>query len=590
MNILAISVDLPNAVAEYGLTVATVSPRCLTDEVAWREVVSSVNPAVIVSSVPIPLICRRDWLAAVENPVVVAVSVGPAEVLPWSDDDLKRIVHVHVAIGDDITPSLLKASRVVAASRVASPRLDQASTRGVKPACLIGCGVVNLLTALNLTDQGIAVQIFDRAPDPRLDRPLREYGCTRGGANARMYTATEADQYGGLKVPGREGTVFNIPPVEHGWDVRKENVLNVRDLDWIREYENLPGWLADQYEDDIHSLNRRAEDGWERVFKANPSLAEGTSMQRGIVRVYSDPESVQRAVQRHRHLGDLVTIYSAKELRACAPALGFANEGQLAGGIMVRGFTLDIHRFVAEALNILSSRGVGLYFDSEVSAFHTDREGTIDGIYVGLDVLPVDNLVISPGAYGNNLLAGLGLGGTIAGVLGLWRTLPNLNGQQHSMKVSRTKAIAADANITVGDVNGSASLIVGSGYGFVGMNVDNIDYEKVCVIQRSIDEMMRTLLPDAYEAAGGDRWLKEEPVMCVRPWTATSLGVFDARATTGGQCIVTGGHNTGGFTQAPEVANAVVNSLLGARHPMHQLYALERSRSPYYEPLVEASR
>jgi D-amino-acid dehydrogenase len=40
----------------------------------------------------------------------------------------------------------------------------------------------------------------------------------------------------------------------------------------------------------------------------------------------------------------------------------------------------------------------------------------------------------------------------------------------------------------------------------------------------------------------------------------------------GGLAIITGGHNTGGFAQAPSVGQAVIGALAGRHHPMHVLY------------------
>ncbi|MEU5697176.1 FAD-dependent oxidoreductase [Actinosynnema sp. NPDC020468] len=445
-------------------------------------------------------------------------------------------------------------------------------------AVLVGGGVVNLVTALKLVDHGFTVELFDRAPDPRLDRPWHEYGCTRGGGNARMFTVTEADQYSGMVLPDGEGTVFDAPPTGFGWDVRRESVRSVHDREWIREYEDLPWWLADRYETGIHDLNRSAEQGWERLFEAHPVLAGGTHLRRGILRVYSTAESHQRAVSRHDWVGDRLETYTEAEVRDRFPMFAHAGKGRLAGGIKVRGFTLDIHRFVALALDVLQARGAGLHFDSEVTGVDLGGGGTIEGVRIGSESVSARHLVISPGAYGNRLLAELGLGGRVAGVLGIWHTLPDLTGQQHSVKVSRPGRIAEDANITLGTAGGRPSLVVGSGYGFAGTSADNVDPDRVRVIQRSVDEMMRTLLPDAYEAAGGPAWLAHDPVFCVRPWTTTGLGVFDVRATATGRCVVTGGHNTGGFAQAPEVADAVLASLLGEDHPMHHLYAVARSR------------
>jgi glycine/D-amino acid oxidase-like deaminating enzyme len=441
-----------------------------------------------------------------------------------------------------------------------------------RPVLLVGAGAVNLLTALALIDEGRAVLLVDSAPDPRTNRPWQQFGCTRGGRNARMFTVTEADQYSGLVPAGKpDGTVFDTPPDRGGWDVRKD-VSPGHDHEWIREHTDLPPDLAAQYRTEIHSLNRAAERGWKRVFDAHPQLADSTGLRRDILRVYSTPQAVARAVHRHRGVGDLLATHSRAEIADRAPALAHARADRLSGGISVRGFTLDAHRFVALVLDILEKDGAQLRFDTTVSAVCVGPDGVVEGVRVGSEQVAVNDVVVSPGVYGNRLLADLGIGGRIAGVLGLWHVLPNLWGQEFSMKVSRPGQVAEDANITVGTDENGPALIVGAGYGFTGTDPRNIDRAQVDVIAQSVDEMMRDLLPDAYEAAGGPRWLSREPRFCVRPWTSTSLGLFDVRATRAGRCIVTGGHNTGGFAQAPAVADAVLASLRGLRHPMHDSY------------------
>ena len=452
---------------------------------------------------------------------------------------------------------------------------------------LIGAGVINLVTALRLADQGHAVELIDRGPDPRQDRPWQDYGCTRGGANARMFTVTEADQYSGMTVAG--GSVFEASPERGGWDVRQDSVRSVHDQDWIRSYNTLPSGMARQYETDIHQLNRSAEHGWERLFATHPELVERVSLNRGILRLYGTREAHGRAMRRHRDIGDLTATYSPEDVRDRFPAFAHSRADALAGGIAVRGFTLGIHRFVATALDLLELAGATLRFETEATGIECDQHGTVVGVRVGSpvgtestssEVERADHLVISPGAYGNRLLGDLGLGSRIAGVLGIWHTLPNLGGQAQSVKVSRPGRTAADANITIGDVDGRPSLIVGSGYGFTGMDAANVDPERLRVIQRSVDEMMRDLLPDAYAAAGGPAWLNAQPRYCVRPWTTSSLGLYDVRPTVaGGWCVVTGGHNTGGFTQAPEVADAVLATVRGTSHPMHHLYSTGRVES-----------
>lgn len=444
---------------------------------------------------------------------------------------------------------------------------------GDRVVALVGAGVVNIVTALALSDAGHRVVLLDAAPDPRADRPWQEYGCTRAGGAARMVTVTEADQYSGLVPAGNPGgVVFDTPPEQGGWDVRGSAPRSVHDQEWIREYSGLPTWRADRYRAGVHNLNRAAEAGWERILRAHPRLAGATGLRRGIQRAYSTTAAFDRAVERHRAVGDLLDVYSPAELAERAPALSRALPGRLGGGIAVRGFTLDVHRFLTESLAVLEGRGARLYFGTEVTGIATGPGGAVEGVVVRGRTLPVDDLVVSPGAHGHRILADLGLGGRIAGVLGIWHVLPDVYDQRHSLKISRPGRIAEDANITVGSHDGAPALIVGSGYGFTGTGAMDVDIDRLALVQGSVDEMMRELLPDAYEAAGGPAWLREAPRYCVRPWTATSLGLYSVRPTRTGRCIVTGGHNTGGFTQAPEVAEAVLASLHGRSHPMHHLY------------------
>ena len=68
---------------------------------------------------------------------------------------------------------------------------------------------------------------------------------------------------------------------------------------------------------------------------------------------------------------------------------------------------------------------------------------------------------------------------------------------------------------------------------------------------------------------------------CVRPFTCTGLGVFEVLGTArGGRLVIASGHNTGGFAQAPAVADAVAGTLEGRPHPMQALYDPERGILP----------
>jgi D-amino-acid dehydrogenase len=583
----------------YGVELLVYSTSGLDDPLAWREALTEHAPVVILTGAPIPNERLVEWADAVESPVLVLVQWDAVD-SPTAPDDVRdcdgRVRWLRMLPDGTVAAAFKRAEQAIVEARSAgSLRATASGPAGPRPllagrsVTLVGCGAVNLVTALALAHHGCHVEVFDASPDPRENQPWHRFGATRGGYNARMFTATEADQYSAVEPPPPGGTVFEAPPARLGWDIRRADLSSAPDQEWVRDYQRVPAWLAQQYEDDILSFNRESAVAWEQLFEVHPELAGTTHLRRGILRVYSTAPALLREIHRHRAVRDIITTYTADEVRDRFGAFSKAGPGVLAGGIFVSGFTLDVHRFVATGLRILEAHGARLHFDAEVTGLHRNRDGLIEALEVGDDLVAARNIVISPGANSGRLMADLGLGGHVAGVLGLWHALPNGNGQEHSIKVCRPGTAAPDANITVGEVAGLPSLIVGSGYGFVGTDAGNIDREHLRVIQRSVDAMMRTLLPDSYDAAGGPEWLKHEPVYCVRPWTATSLGLFDVRAAASGLCVVTGGHNTGGFAQAPAVANAVLASLGGESHPMHQRYWPERFRSLFQLDAVKVS-
>ena len=136
-----------------------------------------------------------------------------------------------------------------------------------------------------------------------------------------------------------------------------------------------------------------------------------------------------------------------------------------------------------------------------------------------------------------------------------------------------------DANITVAtDENGDPIMIIGSGYGYTGIGATNIDGRLLKVMYEGLIDTAQKYFPAAYHAAMARGDIESELRYCVRPWTSSSLGIFEAIPTaSSGHCIITGGHNTGGFAQAPAVGKAVAALLSGEAHPMHALYHPDRA-------------
>ena len=116
-------------------------------------------------------------------------------------------------------------------------------------------------------------------------------------------------------------------------------------------------------------------------------------------------------------------------------------------------------------------------------------------------------------------------------------------------------------------------LVCGAGYGWTGLRPDNVDPAALTALFDELEETLRRFFPRAHATARAAGMLDESKQVCVRPWTPSSLGVFERlTAAGGGALIVTGGHNTGGFAQSPVVAEAVLAALSGRKHMMHSRY------------------
>jgi D-amino-acid dehydrogenase len=111
------------------------------------------------------------------------------------------------------------------------------------------------------------------------------------------------------------------------------------------------------------------------------------------------------------------------------------------------------------------------------------------------------------------------------------------------------------------------------------MGGDDLDMDspELAVLFAALEDTARRYLPAAYAQALADNSLRLSRRACIRPFTPTGLGIFEVLGTVdGGRMVITTGHNTGGFSQAPEVARAVTATLNGSFHSMQEIYDPER--------------
>ena len=514
--------------------------------------------------------------------------------------------YVHVAVGSagahkpsaavhpHLTTSLIEAASLDAGFAAAFKYLERQSTTALadrsgrraaagagQEVLLVGAGLVNLITAHRLAEEGFAVHVVDGGPDPRTGAHWKAYGCSRGGDDARMFTLSEMDNYNDQNLSASMNSVFDRSVVDLGWNVYWRNTLSAREEAWAQEYETIPTWLASQYNEDIFAFNRESGQLWEAWLARDRAAFEQCVLREGILRIYSDPDQYRAAVARQNRIGATQLVLSPADVAAQHPALASAvAAGHIAGGVMVVGFTVNVHKFIDHLLDRIERAGGRFTWNERVSHLVRGSGGRVVGVRTPDHLLCADHYVLSPGAYAGTLLEGTRSEGKIHGVLGAWLRIPNVDAALcHSLKLARKGHITEDANITVATgADGAPILIIGSGYGYTGSDPRNIDPAQLQAIYQGLVDTAEHYFPECHAAALAQGGMEDTLKYCVRPWTTTGLGVFERIETAGGGvCVITGGHNTGGFAQSPAIAEGVLHALQGRDHPMHRLYDPERA-------------
>lgn len=446
---------------------------------------------------------------------------------------------------------------------------------------LVGAGVVNLITAHFLQQAGYDLQIIERSPDPRKMAEWQHYGCSRGGGDARMFSFSEMNCYNEKQSIKQPNPLFRKRVDNLGWNIIPQGSSTDKEEKWISEFETLPTWLAEQYNQEIFSLTQESFLLWEKWKAKDSDLFQKSYLKEGIFRLFSDTNTFQQKASVQAQLGACKRILTAKEIASIHPILEDAvKNGYIAGGIEEIGFTLQVHLFMHLLIDQLQQNGAQFRWNEIGEEIKFDNQRNVIGIQTKNDLLKASHYVISPGAYGSQILNGTNAENMIHGNLGVWLELPNTEPQlENSLKLRRTGHITEAANITVTkDAGGNPIIVLGSGYGYTGVNPNNIDEQLLDKLYLGLIDTAQKYFTKAYQIASKNNSIKNTFKFCVRPWTAKSLGVFEIITTdVNGKCVITGGHNTGGFAQAPSIANAVVAALTGVNHAMHFLYNPNRS-------------
>lgn len=445
---------------------------------------------------------------------------------------------------------------------------------------VVGSGIVSLMTAMHLVDNGYKVEVVEKSVDPRTRPDWTSLGCTHGGENARMFSLTECDNYHDREcAPGaRPHGHIEASIAQGGWRVGHRARYAPRDEAWVREFLDLPIFLANKYNEDIFALNHESFKYWNQLIEARPYLFDNVEFRQGLLRIASSDAYHHKQLKRQQWVGSFQRELDQATVISDYPALADGcRNGEVVGGIEVRGFSVNVHGFVNNLVSYLTTHGASFHWGADAQRIAAEN-GVVQGLVVNGELMKSDHYFLSPGVYGANLLDGTLSDNKVHGVLGAWISFPNLAPRlQRALKISRPGHLANSGNIIPAKSReGEDILIFGSGFGYVGRDLANIDEEQMEALFASMEDYIEHLFPAAFRQAMDSGQLRASRRYCIRPWTASSLGVFEMKKAQGGLLVIASGHNTGGFSQGTGVARATLDALQGRLHPMHTLYHPKR--------------
>ncbi|RDW58847.1 hypothetical protein BP6252_13323 [Coleophoma cylindrospora] len=522
-----------------------------------------------------------------------ALLVNNSRLIPSLESLSRGLVAVEAMSQQEPSPSSWVASTLRAAEMLyARGRACRGADRhqevcASKTVLLVGAGIMNLVAAEHLAVRGFHVRIVDASPDPRTCQDWTCLGATHAGADARMFTPTEADSYNeiGSEIYHDMRHIFRKTPLNGGWSVKCPRDFSAEEEAWVTAFEQLPTWSAKAMKEDIYYVNREAGKLWTEYMDRAPELFEGISLHHEILRLYAEEIALTAAGKLNRALGSVVGEFSQPELLREYPGFAAAAKSDhLAGALTVQGFTLGIHSFVGKLIDRIMELNGEFTWNCCVERIQRDASGGVTLLESQLGPLRADNFVISTGVTRNGLLDGTASANLVQGVLGVWLQIPNLDPMlRNSTKIHRRGCLVEDINVTVSKdtQTGEDILIFGGGYGYVGLDYPTPESPELQALFQELEEVAHIYFPAGYRCAKqrGTLWPAGEQKFCIRPFTCTGLGIFeDIPTASGGHLIITGGNNTGGFAQAPAIARAICRAMVGEHDPIHVLFNPCRSK------------
>lgn len=436
-------------------------------------------------------------------------------------------------------------------------------------ASIVGVGISSIMIALRLCAEQYKITVYTKGPDPRTMPEAEHFSSTGNGRMGRFITGFEGQPYvsNSLMYPNMQWA-FQHTVAEGGWLAKPISAFSLEDQIWLQKrYAATNDTQATKtlFENYYVKHNRESIQAWQALYLACPDLFNKTDITNpwhGVLRLYDNIALFQYAKTIHQQYGFLKETLSSTSVARRFPAFAKAcSNGLVAGGIIVEGFSLNILRFVNNAITYLESSGVTFRWNTQINDIVVDAAGVVNGLRTNSDEMIVSkHYSINPGAYGNDLLNTTRVRGTLGGVAGRWLVMPRPEGYNMPTKIHGDKRPGfpvTDINLTPFVQAGKKMLAVGGGYVYVGSNLEEYGEQLAYdLVDRENARIMKLYFGKFYQTAKQRGEVVFWDKACVRSFSYDDQPVHEVLPTAqGGWLTITAGTNTGTTTLAPYLAN-----------------------------------
>lgn len=428
----------------------------------------------------------------------------------------------------------------------------------MKKVNIVGSGIVGLLSAYYLSQAGFKISVFDSGPNPLTDYNKDKAGATFSGGNARHVSATETSPHASSSMTRQ----IYIRGDKGGWLAKDVHNLTLAEKAWMDEFELVTQSpeLFTQFTKTVIEVNNLGKDLWRKLMIQDPDLFTNVQIQQPLTVFFLDESTFKSEKNVETAANPLYPPrpLTKKEIIKEYPVMADAVRRKIiAGGLVLDGFALNAISFCANIIRRLLSQGVSFSWDTEVTSSQK------------LD--PAEYYLISTGARKQDFLTGTSSHQKIMGVAGVWITIPN-PGLKEAFKVA--------CPYPTGYINGTLegkNLLLSGGYGFIGQDYLDRQNPGIQTLFEDMKRNVQSVFPESFKKALREDSLDER--VCVRPMKPSGLGVFEIMKKGKSKVIFTGANSAGGFTQAPVLAAAVLDTLNGKDSFLIKAFSQDKSLS-----------